>query len=287
MSVVTQAHRDTYAELGAVRVEQVFEPGELDQATALIDAILAALRAGEVPPREIEDPVFKDIFLEDHDGYVRLVNAMPRFPALRDWLLGTVAAETAADVMGADSLRVWLDATFSKTGSAPETATPWHNDECTFSLRGEHLPSFWIALTDVDADNSPLITLSGSHRDAHRYYSPFSPQGQPLPPGFRPWQELLDRVAAPDAAIETWTVRRGDALLIHPKTIHASLPRRAQTDGRRLALTVRWIGSDVVWKPTPITRLAPFDHNPLMREGEPPPEALFPVVWRRTVSPVG
>lgn len=284
MSRVTQAHRDTYAELGAVRIEQVYTPEQLDEATALIDEIIAALRAGEVPPREQQDPVFKDIFLEDHDGYVRVVNAMPRFPALRDWLLAGPAAGTVADVTGADSLRIWLDGTFSKTGNAGETATPWHNDECTFSLVGEQLPSFWIALSDVDEDNSPLITLTGSHRDKHRYYSTFSPQGQSIPPGFHPWQELLDRATAPDALIETWTARRGDVLLIHPKTIHASLPRRSPVEGRRLAFTVRWVGSDVVWRPTPITRLAPFDDNPLMREGEPPPEALFPVVWRREAA---
>lgn len=281
MSIVTQAHRDTYNELGAVRIEGAMDPASLDFATQLIDHIIAELRAGRVAPRSQSDPVFKDIFFEDHDGYIRLVNAMPRFPQLRDWLLSTPAPQTVADLIGADSLRVWLDGTFSKTGSDDKTATPWHNDECTFSFQGEHLPSLWIALSDVDENNSPLITLSGSHRDTHRYHSPFSPQDVAAPAEFRPWSELLNRVAAEDADIQQWTAKRGDVLVIHPRTIHASLPRRSPVEGRRLALTVRWIGSDVVWLPTPLTRLAPFDENPAMVEGEAPPEALFPVVWRR------
>ena len=43
MSAVTQAHRDTYARLGAVRIEQVYAPEQLDQATALIDEILVTI----------------------------------------------------------------------------------------------------------------------------------------------------------------------------------------------------------------------------------------------------
>lgn len=281
MSVVTARHRDDYGALGAVRVEGVFEPAALDRLEALLDGIVDDLRSGRTGARARPDPVFRDIEFEDHDGYVRLVNAMPRYPALREWLLASPAAETVAALTGATSLRIWLDALFSKSGDAPETATPWHNDECTFSLQGEHLPSLWIALTDVDEDNAPLTTLTGSHRDGFRYHSPFSPQDLPSPPGFRPWSELTARVEAADADIRVWTARRGDVLLIHPKTIHGSLPRRAGGAGRRMAFTVRWIGSDVVWRPTPITMLAPFDRHPAMREGEPPPESLFPVVWRR------
>ena len=281
---VRESHRQTYRALGAVRIEGAVVPAAIDALEAQLDDIIARLRAGAVPPRDREDPVFRDIEFEDHDGYVRLVNAAPRFPPLRQWLLDNRCAEIVARVIGAEHLRIWLDATFAKDGRAPETATPWHNDECTFSLQGEHLPSLWIALTDVDESNAPLITLAGSHRDEFRYHSPMSPQDVEPPPGFRPWSELVDRVESPDADIRIWTAKRGDVLLIHPKTIHASLPRRATEDGRRVAFTVRWIGSDVVWRPTPVTMLAPFDRDPRMREGEPPPEALFPIVWRQSRS---
>ena len=92
---------------------------------------------------------------------------------------------------------------------------------------------------------------------------------------------LLERAQAPDADIRVWTAKAGDILIIHPKTIHASLPRTGNDGGRRLAFTVRWVGSDVVWEPTPLTTLSPFDTHPLMERGKPPPETLFPIVWRR------
>ena len=286
MSSVTEEQRHTYAELGTVRIPGVVDPAGVRALTDLVDDVINGLRSGELTRRDTPDPVFRDIEFEDHDGYVRLVNAMPRVPEIRQWLIRSGLAAIVADVIGADSLRMWLDAAFSKVGLANETATPWHNDECTFSLQGEHLPSLWIGLTDVDETNAPLITLPGSHKDSHRYHSPFSPQDVQRPPNCRPWSELLARTEAPDADIHTWTVKAGDILIIHPKTIHASLPRTGDAAGRRLAFTVRFIGSDVVWDPTPLTMLSPFDTHPMMERGQPPPEALFPIVWRRSTPGV-
>ncbi len=282
MSIVTPEHIATYRELGAVRVERVFDAAFRTSMTALIDGAVAGLRAGRFPKRQMAGPVFRDIEFEDHDGYIRLVSLMPQLPALRDLILASPAAEIVAALTGAEHLSVWLDATFSKEGSDGQTATPWHNDECTFTLQGEHLPSFWIALTDVDADNSPLQTLAGSHRDPWRYHSTFFPTDAPRPPEYRPWHDLLDRVAAPDADLRTWPARAGDILLIHPKTIHGAPPRRSTQPGRRLAFTLRWIGSDVVWRPNSLTMgHSPFDRDPRMQRDRPPPRDLFPIVWPR------
>jgi ectoine hydroxylase-related dioxygenase (phytanoyl-CoA dioxygenase family) len=281
-ALVTPAHRDTYDRLGAVRVEGVLDARAVATLTELIDEAIAALRSGSMPrTRDVPDGVVREVEFEDHDGYVRLVNLAPRVPAIRDLILASPAPAAVAALTGATSLRLWLDATFSKEGTARETATPWHNDECTFSLQGEHLPSCWLALTDVDEANSPLQTLDGSHRDRHRYHSPFLPQDVERPPEYRPWSELTDRVVAPDAPIRTWTAKAGDMLLIHPRTIHGAPPRSARAAGRRLAFTLRFIGSDVVWQPNALTfGLSPFDRDPRMERDRPPPEAVFPVAWR-------
>ncbi len=279
---VLPQHIAEYREVGAVRVEGVFEAAWIERVTALIDDAIAQLRAGTFPKRVTADPVFRDIEFEDHDGFVRLVNLMPQLPALRAAILDSPAAVTVAALTGAQHLSLWLDATFSKIGSHAKTATPWHNDECTFSLQGAQLPSLWIALTDVGADNSPLQTLAGSHLDRWRYHSTFFPQDAPRPDDYRPWQELLDRVAATDADIRTWTAKAGDILLIHPKTIHGAPPRRTGSEpgGRRLAFTLRWVGSDVVWRPNSLTMgMSPFDKDPRLVRDAALPTALFPIVW--------
>ena len=281
MSTITQRHRDTYDAVGAVRVDGVFSEAWVDSFTRVVDDLISRVRAGTIPSLVPPHPVYQPIVFEEHDGYVRMISTLPHAPRLSELLLASLAPKIVADTIGADSLRLWVDGTFLKEGNAAGTATPWHNDQCTYSLIGEHVPSLWIALTDVDEDNSPLTTLAGSHRDAWRYHSPFSPQDVPTPTGFKPWQHLLDRVRAPDADIRVWPVKRGDAIVLHPKVIHGSLPRHASSAGRRIGFSVRWIGDDVVWAPNVLNQLAPFDRNPLMQAGKPPPEVIFPVVWRR------
>ena len=281
MSRVTNAQRQTYEELGTVHIPGQVAAPDVAELTGLLDDAIEALRRGDLGPPVEPQRVFQDTVFEDHDGYVRMVNIMPRVPAIRDWLLRSGLVELVGDLVGADSLRLGLDGTFSKVGVAKETATPWHNDECTSSLLGEQFPSLWVGLTDVDENNSPLITLAGSHRDKHRYHSPFSPQDVERPPNYRPWSELLDRAQAPDADVRVWTTKAGDILVNHVKTIHAALPRKSDDGGRRLAFTVRFLGSDLVWDPNPLTTLSPFDSHPLMKRGEPPPQELFPVIWRR------
>ena len=281
MSRVSDAQRQTYQELGTVHIPGQVAAPAIAGLTELLDEVIEAVRNGELGPPVDPHQVFQDTAMEDHDGYIRLVSIIPRVPAVRDWLLGSGLVEVIADLIGANSLRLGLDGTFSKIGVASETATPWHNDECTSSLLGEQNVALWIGLTDVDENNSPLITLAGSHRDKYRYHSPFSPQDVELPPGYRPWSELLDRAQAPDADVRVWTTKAGDILVNHVKTIHAALPRKSDDGGRRLAFTVRFIGDDVVWNPNPLTTMSPFDSSPLMERGKPPPEELFPVVWRR------
>jgi len=281
VSQVTQRHVDEYQNDGAVRVEGLFTTAWIEALTQVLDEAIRHVRAGTLPGQQAAHPVFGAVEFEEHDGYVRMINLLPRQPVIERLLLASRAPEVVADVIGSDSLRLWVDGTFLKEGNAPQTATPWHNDECTYSLLGEHRPSLWIALTDVGVDNAPLTTLVGSNRDTWRYHSPFSPQDVPRPPEYKPWQHLVDRVNAPEANIRAWAAARGDAIVLHPKTIHGSQPRRANQNGRRLGFSVRWLGDDVVWLPTPLNYRAPFDTHPLMKLGEAPPEALFPIAWRR------
>jgi hypothetical protein len=46
--------------------------------------------------------------------------------------------------------------------------------------------------------------------------------------------------------------------------------------------STRWLGDDAIWNPDPFTfQLVPLARHPAMRAGAPPPDELFPVVWRR------
>lgn len=282
VSKVTQAHREQYHADGCVKIEGVFSAHWVSAVTQGIDRIIAAYEAGKTPEKITDDSCQAPFFIDGEDGTYRILHSAAYAPEIQDWIKNSPAADTVADVMGADTLRYWLDGTFAKSGLKADTATPWHNDECTYPLTGDHAPSLWMALTDVAEDNAPLLTLKGSNRDPHRYHSTFSPQDVERPENFRPWSELTARVTAPDAPIQSWPAKAGDVLVIHPKTIHGSAPRTGAPSGRRLAFSSRWIGDDIRYAPTPLSlglALKEGGRGPVV--GEALPEDSFPISWRR------
>ena len=276
---VTQEIIDMYGDVGVAHVPGVFSDAWVASMTEVIDSVVTGLRDGSVSfgPNDIS----RDVEFEDHGGYVRLINLYWRVPEMRRLIEDSGCAEVVADVIGSDEMRAWMDGTFMKEGVAEETATPWHNDECLFPLRGQHSPSMWVALTDIGRDNAPLITLAGSNKDPHRYRSSWAIEDVEPPPEFHPWSELLERVAAPDADIRVWEARAGDMLVIHPKTIHASLPRKAGQEGRRLGFSLRWIGSDIRYEFNPTSKISPFQTSEGIEEGKRIPDNVIPVTWHR------
>lgn len=285
MSRVEQRHIDEYTAIGCTRVESVFDGGWVERLIGAIDRVAAAFEAGQAPALVAEPPAQNPPSIHrTGEGGVQLRNCVHADPDLLAWLSDSPAAETVGLLTDADSVRFWMDATFIKWGGDPEAATPWHSDGCTFPFQGEHLPSLWIALTDVDETNAPLLTLAGSNRDRFHYHSPLSRQDVALP-DYRPWSEMLTRTESAASDIRVWPAKAGDVLLIHPRTLHASRPRAPGIPGRRVAFTTRWIGSDVVWRPNALSAEIPrLSSNPMMKEGAPPPDALFPVRWRRSTA---
>lgn len=280
--MITQAHRDEYEEVGCVRIEGAFDQHWIDKLTTAIERVTGVFRAGDTPEAVWDCSVPISPTYYQVPGGEQLNGIMACAEEFQDWMMNSPATQLVGELTGADDLRFWVDAVFHKAGCDTRQATPWHNDECTYGYKGTQIPSLWLALTDVSEDNAPLLTLAGSNHDPHRYHSTFAPQDAKRPDDYLPWQHLLDRVAAPEADIRSWPVRAGDALLIHPKTIHGSRARTGSDEGSRLSFSTRWLGSDAVWDPNPLTLpLANLPDQNILVRGEAPPESIFPVVWRR------
>jgi ectoine hydroxylase-related dioxygenase (phytanoyl-CoA dioxygenase family) len=86
-------------------------------------------------------------------------------------------------------------------------------------------------------------------------------------------------VAAQASRVQTWTVRAGDCLLIHPQTWHASLPQRSP-ERRRLACTSRWLGSDLAFQPRPYSFNGYYRAADLLSVGARPPFDFLPTLVR-------
>ena len=70
MSRVTEAQRASYQQVGTAHIPGVVDAAAVAELTALLDDVIESLRNGNLGPRPVPDPVFRDIEFEDHDGYV-------------------------------------------------------------------------------------------------------------------------------------------------------------------------------------------------------------------------
>ena len=276
----------TYRRDGTVLVPGAFTDW-VESLSAAIAAVLERHRRGELPDRprnSFQNEVRVD---EEFGGGIKALNLVPADSRFADWLRHSPAAPMVAAVTQSERVRYWIDATFVKSEVAAAEGTPWHNDTCTWPFWGEQMVILWIALTDIGPADGPLTTVRGSHHGDGRYYSTFFPETDRIPPPYKPWQELLDLVAAPDAEILTWTMTAGDCLFMHPSTVHGSAPRATRSTTPRLSFSTRWLGDDVIFKPDDLTRVMTerLNDHPAMRYGEPPGEAAIPITWPCDSSP--
>ena len=271
-----QSERAAYARDGAVCLPGLVSRATIAALTRAFDDVVAAhAQPGWSSPTSATQNPLKIV---QRDGETMATNMVPAHPEFAGFVADAALTEAIADLIESRSLRFWIDAVFEKRGGP---GTPWHHDVCTWPFWGAQMPIVWVPLTDVGPDDAPLTTLDGSHLGGVRYHSPFSRQDVALVPPYRPWQDLLDAVAAPGAPLTTWTMAAGDVLVMHPHTVHASAAWQG-SEGRRLAISLRYLGDDARWVPDAFALPIPaLDTHPAMVHGAPPPEALFPCLRAR------
>lgn len=208
-------------------------------------------------------------------------------PGLRQVLLQRAVAQPIARIVGSRTLRFWFDLTFVHFATELGTAgmgTPWHHDVPTFSFKGDLMPSLWLALTPADSTSSRLMFIDASHRTNQGYYR--SPElKKPAPgehDGFVDPPDFDALIARGDARMLTWDCQPGDAILLHPATVHGALGNDGS--GRhphRIAMTTRWLGDDVRFLPYSYERSL---QNPAIAQtqlmfGQRPHGDWFPLVY--------
>jgi ectoine hydroxylase-related dioxygenase (phytanoyl-CoA dioxygenase family) len=206
---------------------------------------------------------------------------------LRQVLLQRAIAQPIARIIGSKTLRFWFDLTFvhfaTETGNAG-MGTPWHHDVPTFSFKGDLMPSLWLALTPANSTLSRLMFIDGSHRTNHGYYR--SPELKKPAPGERDgFVDLPDfdaMIARGEVRMLTWDCQPGDAILLHPCTIHGALGHDGNGQHpRRIAMTTRWLGDDVRFLPYSYDRARqqPAVAQTNLMLGQRPHGEWFPLIY--------
>jgi hypothetical protein len=269
---VTDADRAAYVRDGVVCLRGVLSRETARDLLALWDEVAEDLEGhGLVHTAKERKRAMPGAFAVKHPS--RIV------PAFKPFMTESPIAGLVGELLGADSVGFYWDQVFVKEpGSTGRT--PWHNDAAGHPLHGEQIVGVWIALTEASPANG-LECIAGSYRNRELYW-PATAYGDlnPIPEGRRRCPDFEARRGDPDVTFLGWDMAPGDALFIHPRTLHFS--RGNTTAARRVAYATWWHGDDVTWAHRPECETGPPGVDfAAMPRGARPDAPHFPILWRR------
>ena len=208
----------------------------------------------------------------------------PAHDWMRQFCAETQLPEIAGRCMGSPWARLYFDHLFYREAGGSDD-TPWHQDWPYWPVRGRQIVSVWVALTPCSPESSGLQFVRGSHNWG-KMYRPVQFNADRSTDGFLAGNEAGEALPDIDAHPEqydllSWDMDAGDAIVFSAEAIHGAKDNVGGS-GRRVAVSVRYLGQDAIWDPRPGTDRAVQPDVAACRPGEPPADdQTFPVVWRR------
>lgn len=207
----------------------------------------------------------------------------PRTPWMRDFCAASRLPAIAGQLMRSRYARLFFDHVFIREGGT-EHLTPWHQDRPYWPFQGNRIASVWVALTPCGPESSGVRFIRGSHAWGKVFQpAPFgeSSASAQFLGGNDALEPMPDFDAAPDRyQILAWDMEPGDAIVFGAETVHGAASN-ANTERRRAAVSVRYVGDDARWDPRPGTDPIVTQDKVSIAPGDPPfDDTWFPEVWR-------
>jgi ectoine hydroxylase-related dioxygenase (phytanoyl-CoA dioxygenase family) len=152
---LTQTERDTFNELGFVKLADVFTPCEIDAVTEAIDPLEAK---GEAWLRQRGGQVA----IATADVITFTTHLVRKSNYLRDFAAHPAIKEICHDLIGEDVRLYWDQSVYKKTGREQEF--PWHQDNGYTFIEPQQYLTLWIPLVDVDETNGCPWIAPRRHR---------------------------------------------------------------------------------------------------------------------------
>ena len=254
-----------FARDGVACVRSVLDPGEVADAAAAIDVVLA--RPGPLA-QVASAPDDPGAFTEDFRRWQEI-------PQIERLARHSRVPAVAAVLMATPRVRFYHDHVLVKE---PGTAqrTPWHQDQPYYNVDGRGV-SAWIAVDPVPEGGS-LQLVAGTHRGPWLLPRTFlTRQARWFPEGSL--AELPDIDAGPGAFdIRRFALQPGDAVFFDFLTVHGA-PGFGYRSRRRI-LSLRYLAAGARHAPRRWRTSPPFDGlDAELPAGAAMDHPLFPVVW--------
>ena len=197
-------------------------------------------------------------------------------PEYLDHVTSSCAASLAGQLMRSHRAQFFHEHAFCKEPGT-QRATPWHQDLPYYCVDGMQTASLYVSLDAVPAEVAVRF-VKGSHRWGRLFYPRVFLDGADFntdDTGLEPVPDIDTRPQ--DYDILAWDLEPGDVIAFNFRTLHGTTAGRVQ--GRRRALSTRWLGNDVTYCRRPGETSPPFPDIGL-DDGERMREDWFPIVWQ-------
>ena len=197
-------------------------------------------------------------------------------PEYLDHVRSSCAASMAGQLMRSQRAQFFHEHAFCKE-QGTQRATPWHQDLPYYCVDGMQTASLYVSLDAVPAEVAVRF-VKGSHRWDRLFCPRVFLDGADFNTDDAGLEPVPDIDAHPhDYDILAWDLEPGDVIAFDFRTLHGTTAGRVQ--GRRRALSTRWLGDDVTYCRRPGETSPPFPDIGL-DDGERMREDWFPIVWR-------
>jgi len=234
----------------------------------------------------IADPVLtrlrasSDAAMSQSDNYFRRQRVWEYDDACREYCLDSKASQLASEFLNSVKVNLLYDQVFAKQPHA--LATPWHNDQPYWPVRGGPVLTVWLALDPIKFNSGPLEFIAGSH-NWNRWFQPFVTKNDGSPDSFyeetdENFEPLPDFESERDQhEILCWEMDAGDLLVFHALVVHGA--RENSSTNMRRGYAVRYTGDGVTYHTG--AEVNPRIINPSLKDGQLLDSEQYPVAYAR------
>lgn len=240
-SELTHAQIDSYRDNGFILIENFLDAAELENWRGSVDEALQERNGQKMPGKAVkvgeDDGINKeaDYFKNVFDQLLNLWQTNDRVKKL---MLDERIGKMAADLSGAEGIRIWHDQALVKRPWANPTS--WHLDTPFWSFSDRRALSIWVALDDVTLENGCMFFIPGSYKETTFE----SPQiGKNVGEIFNQYTQFKNTRAVP-AVMKAGSCTFHNGLTIHGA--HANM-----TPGFRRAMTCAYMPEGNVYNGKP------------------------------------
>lgn len=217
----------------------------------------------------VQQPVLLRNLTGDDDRPIwQIVNIYEASPAFHALITNPQIAAMAAQLSGAQELRVWHDQIQYKP-QAHGGRLHWHQDSPAWpTLQPKHAQlTAWVALDDADLDNGCMYMVPGSQMWGDQgQFLRTHPEGERLPERYQ-WEPVYE-IMCP--------VRKGCVHFHHSLTWHGS---GSNTSNRpRRAIAIHYMAENTLFDASGNHPMKPFI---TVADGEKLVGDAFPLVWQK------